>query len=128
MPTSNGAGYFLYVGDISEVYSYNVPQGQSMYFMDRNRPVFYIKTVLFNRQTVDAYDLVKQTYAEPSPAFTNAGTVQQQVPQTYTQRQQNSDADYVKRDELVSVIAETVRNEMRSQNTYKNRNKEKENN
>ena len=110
MPTSNGAGYFLYVGDISEVYSYNVPQGQSMYFMDRNRPVFYI------------------TYAEPSPAFTNAGTVQQQVPQTYTQRQQNSDADYVKRDELVSVIAETVRNEMRSQNTYKNRNKEKENN
>lgn len=32
MPTyNNGAGYFLYVNDVSEVYSYSVPAGGTMF-------------------------------------------------------------------------------------------------
>lgn len=93
MPTyNNGAGYFLYVNDISEVYAYqNVPQGSSMYFMNRNYPVFYIKSVdMFNRATVDSYDLVKQQ-------------VQQQTTQ-------NNNADYVTKDELNAIVADAIKN------------------
>ena len=48
-PYNNGAGYFLYVGDISEVYNYNVPSGGTMFFMNKNEPVLYLKSVnMFN--------------------------------------------------------------------------------
>lgn len=112
MPTyNNGAGYFLYVNDISEVYAYrNIQQGSSMYFMNRNYPVFYIKSVdMFNRATVDSYDLIKQQVASaqqiqqpqaavpaPAPAAANGA---QEVP-----------ANYVTREELGAVVAEAVRN------------------
>lgn len=108
MPTyNNGAGYFLYVNDISEVYAYrNIQQGSSMYFMNRNYPVFYIKSVdMFNRATVDSYDLVKQQVAPAQPVPQS----QPQVPAA-TNMASEVPSNYVTKDELSAVVAEAVRN------------------
>lgn len=124
MPTSYnaGAGYFLYVGDISEVYNYNVPQGNAMFFMNKTQPVMYLKSVnMFNQQTVTTYDLLERKaevpmntgMAAPDPAM---NTSQQQI-----QNQGNS-SEYVTKGELASIIQETIRNEMR--NNRKNYKKE----
>lgn len=115
MPSTNsGAGYFIYVSGISEVYSYYVPQGQSMFFMDRNQPILYIKTVeVFGQQTVETYDITKRT--NQFPVSETPQTNAQPVGQT----------EFVRKDELSSIVAEAVRAELRSQNNFrKNRSKE----
>ena len=126
MPTSYnaGAGYFLYVGDISEVYNYNVPQGNAMFFMNKTQPVMYLKSVnMFNQQTVTTYDLLERKaevpmgtgMAAPAPAMNPAN--QQPV-----QNQANDPSEYVTKGELASIIQETIRSEMR--NNRKNYKKE----
>lgn len=113
MPSTNsGAGYFIYVPGISEVYSYYVPQGQSMFFMDRNQPILYIKTVeVFGQQTVETYDITKRT--NQFPVSETPQTNAQSVGQT----------EFVRKDELSSIVAEAVRAELRNRGNYK-RNKE----
>lgn len=109
MPTSYtaGAGYFLYVGDISEVYNYNVPQGNAMFFMNKTQPVMYLKSVnMFNQQTVTVYDLLERKAEVP----VNNGMVS---PVT-TQAPQQNTSEYVTRGELASIIQDTIRNEMRN--------------
>ena len=109
MPTSYtaGAGYFLYVGDISEVYNYNVPQGNAMFFMNKTQPVMYLKSVnMFNQQTVTVYDLLERKAEVP----VNNGMVS---PVTTQALQQNT-SEYVTRGELASIIQDTIRNEMRN--------------
>ena len=114
----NGAGYFLYVGDISEVYNYMVPQGQTMFFMHREQPLLFIKSVnMFNQQTVSIYDLVERKQEMPQ-------IQPQPQPQQVTPSSGN---DYVTRDELTTLIAETIRTELRNGKTkYYNNNKKEE--
>lgn len=117
MPTNYnaGTGYFLYVGDISEVYNYNVPQGNAMFFMNRNLPVMYLKSVnMFNQQTVTTYDLLERK--QEAPQQTNAQPIQQIGQQVHQ-------SEYVTRGELTSLIQDTIRNEMRNNRNY---NKKKE--
>lgn len=116
MPTyNNGAGYFLYVNDISEVYGYNVPSGGTMFFMNRNQPVLYLKSVnMFNQQNVTEYSLVEKVVSEPT----------NQAVQPIEQKQYSSDS-YVTRGELTSIISETIRNELRNNRNY-NKNNRKE--
>lgn len=121
MPTNYnaGTGYFLYVGDISEVYNYNVPQGNAMFFMNRNLPVMYLKSVnMFNQQTVTTYDLLERKQdAGQQIGIQNQGQPMQPI------SQQVSQSEYVTRGELTSLISETIRNEMRNNRNY---NKKKE--
>jgi len=118
MPTyNNGAGYFLYVGDISEVYNYNVPSGGTMFFMNKNQPVLYLKSVnMFNQQTVTEYNLVEKP---ATPAVQNPIT----VPSTVVQ---SSGSQYVTRDELAGIIQDTIRDELRNNRGYKNNRKEQD--
>lgn len=117
MPSyANGIGYFLYVESISDVYSYsNVPRGGSAFFMDKNSPIMYVKSVdAMNQANVEAYDLVKRQIMPQAPA-------NQFLPQDVQQ------SDFVRRDELTSIISETIRNELRAHNNgFRNRNKNKE--
>lgn len=109
---NNGAGYFLYVGDISEVYSYNVPAGGTMFFMNKNQPVLYLKSVnMFNQQTVTEYELVEK---------------QVEAPPILNQNFQNGGEMYVTRSEIKDLISETIRNEMRNNRNYKHKNKEEQ--
>ena len=102
-PYNNGAGYFLYVNDISEVYRYNVPKGSSMFFMHKDQPLFYIKSVdTFNQMNVKMYDLTERQPEPMMPQIPNA-------------------SQYVTRDELTSIIQETIRNELRSNRNHNNR-------
>lgn len=123
MPTyNNGAGYFLYVNDVSEVYSYSVPAGGTMFFMNRNQPILYLKSVnMFNQQNVTEYSLVERTVA--TPEIQNAG--QQQTIQPVQQVQQNS-SEYVTRGELTSIISETIRNELKNNRSYYGKNKKED--
>ena len=118
MPTyNNGAGYFLYINDISEVYGYNVPAGGNMFFMDKNKPILYLKSVnMFNQQNVTKYNLVEEP-AMPQPEPTNS------VPQPFAQQNTNN---YITRDELTSVIADTIRNELRNNRGYNKNNRKEE--
>ena len=122
MPTyNNGAGYFLYVGDISEVYNYNVPSGGTMFFMNKNQPVLYLKSVnMFNQQTITEYELVEKKIPQ-------VNTVQNQVPQvmqtTVTKQDIN---EYITRGELETIIADTIRSELRNNRGYKNNRKEQD--
>lgn len=105
-PYNNGAGYFLYVNDISEVYSYNVPVNATMFFMNKNQPVLYLKAVnMFNQQTITEYELLEKQ-SQPQ--------VQAQVVQTPVVNQN----EYVTRGELSSIIADTIREEMRKNRNY----------
>ena len=122
MPTSfnAGVGYFVYVGDISEVYNYNVPQGNAMYFMNKNQPYMYLKSVnMFNQQTVTAYRLTQEDLTAPAPVSFQS---QQQIPTQPVSPQPSN--EYVTRGELTSIIQETIRNEMR--NNRKNYNKKED--
>lgn len=122
MPTSfnAGVGYFVYVGDISEVYNYNVPQGNAMYFMNKNQPYMYLKSVnMFNQQTVTAYRLTQEDLTASAPVSFQS---QQQVPTQPVSPQPSN--EYVTRGELTSIIQETIRNEMR--NNRKNYNKKED--
>lgn len=112
MLNNNGAGYFLYVGDISEVYSYNVPAGGTMFFMNKNQPILYLKSVnMFNQQNITEYELVEKTTISP-PATIGSNFQNEPV----------SGNSYVTRDELKDLIAETIRSEMRNNNHgYKNK-------
>lgn len=123
MPTyNNGAGYFLYVNDISEVYGYNVPAGGTMFFMNRNQPILYLKSVnMFNQQNVTEYSLVERTVATPEIQNTS----QQQTIQPVQQVQQNS-SEYVTRGELTSIISETIRNELKNNRSYYGKNKKED--
>lgn len=123
MPTyNNGAGYFLYVNDVSEVYSYNVPAGGTMFFMNRNQPILYLKSVnMFNQQNVTEYSLVERTVATPEIQNTS----QQQTIQPVQQVQQNS-SEYVTRGELASIISETIRNELKNNRSYYGKNKKED--
>ena len=123
MPTyNNGAGYFLYVNDVSEVYSYSVPAGGTMFFMNCNQPILYLKSVnMFNQQNVTEYSLVERTVA--TPEIQNAG--QQQTIQPVQQVQQNQ-SDYVTRGELASIISETIRNELKNNRSYYGKNKKED--
>lgn len=108
-PYNNGAGYFLYVNDISEVYSYNVPSGGTMFFMNKNEPVLYLKSVnMFNQQTVTEYSLVEKIQQPPQPL------------QPSQPIQQNKN-DYVTRGELASIISDTIRDEMQKNRGYRNK-------
>lgn len=122
MPTSYnaGAGYFLYVADISEVYNYNVPQGNAMFFMNKTQPVMYLKSVnMFNQQTVTTYDLLERKAEVPT------GTGMAAPAPTPTQApQQDISSEYVTKGELTSIIQETIRNEMRNNRGYKNKKEE----
>jgi len=117
MPTvyNNGSGYFLYVSDISEVYNYSTPQGSTMFFMNRDQPVMYLKSVnMFNQQTVTIYDLVER---------------KQQVPQIYSQnittkddlKSSVNDSEFVTRSELSALIQDAIRSEMKNNRGHKNR-------
>ena len=128
MPTSYnaGAGYFLYVGDISEVYNYNVPQGNAMFFMNKTQPVMYLKSVnMFNQQTVTTYDLLERKaevpmntgMAAPAPAMNPSN--QQPV-----QNQASNSSEYVTKGELASIIQDTIRNELRGNKSWKNKKEE----
>lgn len=123
MPTyNNGAGYFLYVNDVSEVYSYSVPAGGTMFFMNRNQPILYLKSVnMFNQQNVTEYSLVERTVATPEIQNTS----QQQTIQPVQQVQQNS-SEYVTRGELASIISETIRNELKNNRSYYGKNKKED--
>lgn len=124
MPTSYnaGAGYFLYVGDISEVYNYNVPQGNAMFFMNKTQPVMYLKSVnMFNQQTVTTYDLLERKAEVPMNTGMAAPAPAMSASQQSIQNQGNS-SEYVTKGELASIIQETIRNEMR--NNRKNYKKE----
>ncbi len=104
-PYNNGAGYFLYVNDISEVYSYNVPINGTLFFMNKNQPILYLKAVnMFNQQTVTEYSLVEKA-SQPQPV---------EVVQTPVTNQN----EYVTRGELSSIIADTIREEMRKNRNY----------
>lgn len=107
MPTyNNGAGYFLYVRDISEVYNYQVPQGQTMFFMNKEKPILYLKAVnMFNQQNITAYDIVEQ------PQYT-------QTQNTVPNIQNGQQSEYVKRDELSAIIAEAIHNEFKNNRGY----------
>ncbi len=110
-PYNNGAGYFLYVGDISEVYNYNVPSGGTMFFMNKNEPVLYLKSVnMFNQQTVTEYSLVEKIQPQPI-----------QTPKPNATQNQN---EYVTRSELTSIISETIREEMQKNRNFRNNKKE----
>ena len=113
MPTyNNGAGYFLYVGDASEVYSYNVPSGGTMFFMNKNEPILYLKSVnMFNQQTVTEYSLVEKI----KPVQVQAQPVQ------VTKQDVN---EYVTKGELQTLIADTIREEMQKNRNYRNNRKE----
>lgn len=117
MPTyNNGAGYFLYVGDISEVYNYNVPSGGTMFFMNKNQPVLYLKSVnMFNQQIVTEYTLVEKIQNQPN------SPVPQVMESTVTKKDLN---DYVTRGEIESIIADTIRDEMSKNRNYKSNRKE----
>lgn len=123
MPTyNNGAGYFLYVNDVSEVYSYSVPAGGTMFFMNRNQPILYLKSVnMFNQQNVTEYSLVERTVATPEIQNTS----QQQTIQPVQQVQQNS-SNYVTRGELTAIISETIRNELKNSRSYYGKNKKED--
>ena len=113
-PYNNGAGYFLYVGDISEVYNYNVPSGGTMFFMNKNEPVLYLKSVnMFNQQTVTEYSLVEKPTKPQTPL----------QPSQPIQPVQNQN-EYVTRSELQSLIADTIRDEMQKNRGYRNNKKE----
>lgn len=110
---NNGSGYFLYVSDISEVYNYNAPQGSTMFFMNKEQPVMYLKSVnMFNQQTVTVYDLVER---------------KQQVPSIYSQtiktnddlKAAANDSGFVTRDELSVLIQEAIRSELKNNRGYK---------
>lgn len=121
MPTSYnaGAGYFLYVGDISEVYNYNVPQGNAMFFMNKTQPVMYLKSVnMFNQQTVTTYDLLERKAEAP---MMNQMAAPAPTPSPAPQQNAN---DYVTKGELAQIIQDTIRNEMR--NNRKNYQKKEE--
>ena len=109
---NNGAGYFLYVGDISEVYNYNVPSGGTMFFMNKNEPILYLKSVhMFNQQTVTEYSLVEKINpVQPQP-----------IQATVTKQDAN---DYVTKSELQTLIADTIREEMQKNRNYRNNRKE----
>ena len=122
MPTSYnaGAGYFLYVGDISEVYNYNVPQGNAMFFMNKTQPVMYLKSVnMFNQQTVTTYDLLERKAEVPMGTGMAAP-----APAPVQAPQQDISSEYVTKGELASIIQETIRNEMRNNRGYKNKKEE----
>lgn len=125
MPTSYnaGAGYFLYVGDISEVYNYNVPQGNAMFFMNKTQPVMYLKSVnMFNQQTVTTYDLLERKAEVPMNTGMAAPAPAMNPSQQPVQNQANNSSEYVTKGELASIIQETIRSEMR--NNRKNYKKE----
>ena len=107
---NNGSGYFLYVSDISEVYNYSAPQGSTMFFMNKEQPVLYLKSVnMFNQQTVTVYDLIER---------------KQQVPPIYAQadmQQPSNQNGYVTRDEISAMIQEAIRSEMKNNRGYKKR-------
>lgn len=120
MPTySNGAGYFLYVNDISEVYGYNVPAGGTMFFMNRNQPILYLKSVnMFNQQNVTEYSLVEKIVTSPQDI-----SVQQN---TQANAQPVNQSDYVTRGEIASIISETIRNELKNNRSYYGKNKKED--
>lgn len=105
MPTyNNGAGYFLYVSDASEVYSYNVPSGGTMFFMNKNEPILYLKSVnMFNQQTVTEYSLVEKIQPQPVQV---------------TKQDIN---EYVTKGDLQTLIADTIREEMQKNRNYRNK-------
>lgn len=122
MPTSYnaGAGYFLYVGDISEVYNFNVPQGNAMFFMNKTQPVMYLKSVnMFNQQTVTTYDLLERKAEAPTGTGMAAP-----APAPVQAPQQDNPSEYVTKGELISIVQETIRNEMRNNRGYKNKKEE----
>lgn len=111
MPTyNNGAGYFLYVGDVSEVYNYNVPSGGTMFFMNKNEPILYLKSVnMFNQQTVTEYSLVEKIKpVQPQPVQVTKQDIN----------------EYVTKGELQTLIADTIREEMQKNRNYRNNRKE----
>ena len=115
MPNNYNAatGYFLYVGDISEVYNYNVPQGNAMFFMNKSQPVMYLKSVnMFNQQTVTTYDLLERKAEVP--------VISNPIPPSVP----SSNSPYVTRDEIASIIQESIRNEMRNKGGYRNKKEE----
>lgn len=126
MPTyNNGAGYFLYVNDISEVYGYNVPSGGTMFFMNRNQPILYLKSVnMFNQQNVTEYSLIEKVVS--TPEIQNQGQVQSQQSNPLQQPVQQNQSEYVTRGELSSIIAETIRNELKNNRPYYGKNKKEE--
>lgn len=126
MPTyNNGAGYFLYVNDISEVYGYNVPAGGTMFFMNRNQPILYLKSVnMFNQQNVTEYSLIEKVVS--TPEIQNQGQVQSQQSNPLQQPVQQNQSEYVTRGELSSIIAETIRNELKNNRPYYGKNKKEE--
>ena len=126
MPTyNNGAGYFLYVNDISEVYSYNVPAGGTMFFMNRNQPILYLKSVnMFNQQNVTEYSLVERTVA--TPEIQNSGQQQTIQPVQQVKQVQQNSSDYVTRGELTTIISETIRNELKNSRSYYGKNKKED--
>ena len=116
MPTyNNGIGYFIYVNDVSEVYQYRVNPGNVGYFMNRNQPILYTKSVdAFGQQNVEDYDLIRrQQHGQPNQPVS--------VPQPQIQPVPSN--NYVTRDELVGIVQETIRNEFQN----RNRNQRKEN-
>lgn len=120
MPTyNNGAGYFLYVNSISEVYGYNnVPAGGTAFFMNRNQPILYLKSVnMFNQQTVTEYELVEKQL-QPQQNIQNTQPIQE--PQTV----QNNGSNYVTRDELASIVSSAVREELKANRWNRNNRKE----
>lgn len=94
MPTNSGVGYFIYVDDVSQVYSYAVPKGGNMFFMHKTQPYLYIKTVdFFNNTSISTYTLSE---VKESP----------QMQQPFEAGSQNK--SYVTRDEIASIVEEAV--------------------
>lgn len=99
MPTNSGVGYFIYVDDVSQVYSYAVPKGGNMFFMHKTQPYLYIKSVdFFNNTSLSTYSLSE--VKEQAPAQT--------IPQS--QAQAKSDDQYVTKSEIADLIEQAVSN------------------
>ena len=99
MPTNSGVGYFIYVDDVSQVYSYAVPKGGNMFFMHKTQPYLYIKSVdFFNNTSLSTYSLSEVKEQTPVQTLSQ--------PQT----QVKSEDQYVTKSEIADLIEQAVSN------------------
>lgn len=105
MPTNSGVGYFIYVDDVSQVYSYAVPKGGNMFFMHKTQPYLYIKSVdFFNNTSLSTYSLSEVKEQAPAQTFSQP----QARPQAQTQAQ--TENQYVTKSEIADLIEQAVSN------------------
>ena len=85
--------------------------------MNKNQPILYLKSVnMFNQQTVTEYALVEKPIA-PQVQNPMSTTLQENL---------SSGSPYVTRDEISTIIQDTIRSELRNNRNYKPNRKEQE--